>query len=159
DIAGGGVHEHIEFLRAGKLRNLQQTGSKDLEVDGVGTLRSIGNILPGIKPLLPVGGVYNIALKRSTPVPILEKIKPAFEAAVASEAFQATAKSKYFDVDVRTGADADRRAALLESITAKTFWDTQEQIGKKVKSSADLGLPDPAKFAEWWPPQGYKPRM
>ncbi len=159
DIAGGGVHEHIELIKAGKLRNLQQTGSKDLVVDGIGTLRSVGNMLPALKPLLPLSGIYNIALKRSTPLPILEKIRPAFIAAVKSDAFQAIAKKKFFDVDVRSGEAADRRAAQVESVTAQTFWNTQDQIGKKVRSSAELGLPDPAKFESWWPPQGYKPRM
>ena len=159
DIAGGGVHEHIEFIRAGKLRNLQQTGREDLVVDGAGTLRSVGNIIPSLKPLLPLSGIYNIALKRSTPKPILEKIAPAFTAAVQSDAFQAIAKKKFFDVDIRTGAAADRRAAQVESVTAQTFWNTQDQIGKKVKSPEELGLPDPAGFDKWWPPQGYKPNM
>ena len=49
DIAGGGVHEHIEFIKAGKLRNLQQTGAKDLEVPGVGTLRSVGGMVPSLE--------------------------------------------------------------------------------------------------------------
>lgn len=159
DIAGGGVHEHIEFIKAGQLRNLQQTGRDDLVVPDVGTLRSIGNMLPNLKGLLPLSGIYNIALKRGTSLDILEKIKPAFVGAVNSDAFQAIAKKKYFDVDIRTGEAADRRAAQVESITAKTFWDTQDQIGKKVKSSSDLGLPDPAKFDSWWPPQGYKSIM
>ncbi len=159
DIAGGGVHEHIEFIKAGQLRNLQQTGRDDLVVPDVGTLRSIGNMLPNLKGMLPLSGIYNIALKRGTPLEILEKIKPAFVGAVNSDAFQAIAKKKYFDVDIRTGEAADRRAAQVESITAKTFWDTQDQIGKKVKSSSDLGLPDPANFDSWWPPQGYKSIM
>ena len=38
DIAGGGVHEHIDFIRAGKLRNLQQTGASDIDVPGYGKL-------------------------------------------------------------------------------------------------------------------------
>ncbi len=159
DIAGGGVHEHIEFIKAGQLRNLQQTGRDDLVVPDVGTLRSVGNILPALKGMLPLSGIYNIALKRGTSLEILEKIKPAFVGAVNSDAFQAIAKKKYFDVDIRTGEAADRRAAQVESITAKTFWDTQDQIGKTVKSPSELGLPDPAGFDSWWPPQGYKSIM
>ena len=92
DIAGGGVHEHIEFIKAGKLRNLQQTGRDDLVVPGVGTLRSVGNIIPSLKPLLPLSGIYNIALKRDTPLEILEMVKTAFTAAVKSEAVQNIAK-------------------------------------------------------------------
>ncbi len=159
DIAGGGVHEHIEFIKVGKLRNLQQTGREDLVVPGAGTLRSIGTMIPALKPLLPLSGIYNIALKRDTPLEILEKIRPAFVDAVKSDAFQAIAKKKFFDVDIRSGADADRRAAQVESVTAQTFWNAQKQIGKKVKSPTELGLPNPAEFDKWWPPQGYKPRM
>jgi tripartite-type tricarboxylate transporter receptor subunit TctC len=159
DITGGGVHEHIEFIRAGKLRNLQQTGSKDLEVPGVGTLRSIGNMLPQLKPLLPVGGIYNLAFKRNTPIEILETIKKAFTAAAHSDAFAKIAKKKYFQIDVRTGEAADRRAAQVEAVTAHTFWNVRDQIGKKVKSPEELGLPTPEDFDKWWPPKGYKPRM
>ncbi len=159
DIAGGGVHEHIEFIKAGQLRNLQQTGREDLVVPGAGTLRSVGNILPALQGMLPLSGIYNIALKRGTSLDILEKIKPAFVGAVNSDAFQSIAKKKYFDVDIRTGEAADRRAAQVESITAKTFWDTQDQIGKTVKSPSELGLPDPAGFDAWWPPKGYKSIM
>jgi tripartite-type tricarboxylate transporter receptor subunit TctC len=159
DIAGGGVHEHIEFIKAGQLRNLQQTGKTDLNVPGVGTLRSVGGIIPELKPLLPVGGIYNIALRRDTPSEILEQVKTAFIAATKSKAFQDVAKAKYFDVDVLTGEAADRRAALVEAVTAATFSKVQDQIGKKVKTPEELGLPDPKDFDKWWPPKGYKPRM
>ncbi len=157
DIAGGGVHEHIEFIRAGKLRNLQQTGHKDLQDKKAGTLPSVGNFIPSIKSLLPVGGIYNIALKRKTPVKILKKIKKAFTAAVNSKGFKKMAKRKYFNIDVRTGAAADKRAAQVEAVTATTFWSVRDQIGKKVISAKKLGLPKPSKFDTWWPPKGYKP--
>ncbi len=159
DIAGGGVHEHIEFIKAGKLRNLQQTGRDDLVVPGVGTLRSVGKMIPSLQPLLPLSGIYNIALKRDTPLEILAMIKTAFIAAVKSDAFQKIARTKYFDIDIRTGAEADRRAAQVECVTATTFYNVRDQIGKKVKSPQELGLPAPADFDAWWPPKGYTPRM
>ena len=153
------MHEHIEFIRAGKLRNLQQTGRADLDVPGVGKLRSVGNALPSLKSLLPLSGIYNIALKRTTSVAILKKIEKAFVAAVKSQAFMKIAKRKYFDVDIRTGADADRRSAQVEAVTASTFYAVKDQIGKKVLSAQQLGLPDPQEFDKWWPPKGYSPRM
>ena len=159
DIAGGGVHEHIEFIKAGKLRNLQQTGRDDLVVPGVGTLRSVGKMIPSLQPLLPLSGIYNIALKRDTPLEILAMIKTAFIAAVKSDAFQKIARTKYFDIDIRTGAEADRRSAQVECVTATTFYNVRDQIGKKVKSPQELGLPAPADFDAWWPPKGYTPRM
>jgi tripartite-type tricarboxylate transporter receptor subunit TctC len=159
DIAGGGVHEHIEFIRAGKLRCLQQTGTKDINVEGVGVLPSIGNFLPQLKPRLPVGGNYNIALRRDTPVEILQEIGKVFVAAVNSPGFQEVAKKRYFQIDIRVGEAADRRAAEIEVLTAATFAQVKDQLGKEPKSAADLGLPTPAEFDKWWPPKGYKPRM
>lgn len=159
DIAGGGVHEHIEFIKAGQLRNLQQTGREDIHVPGGPTLRSVGKVLPSLKPLLPLSGIYNLALKRDTPLEILEQVKDAFVAAVKSGTFAKVAESKYFDVDIRTGEAADRRAAQVECVTAATFSRVQEQIGRKVRSPQELGLPEPKDFDRWWPPKGYKPRM
>lgn len=159
DIAGGGVHEHIEFIRAGQLRCLQQTGAKDITIEGVGVLPSIGNFLPGLKPMLPVGAAYNIALRRETPVEILKEVEKAFVAAVKSPGFQEMAKQRYFDIDIRTGAAADRQAALQEVLTAATFAQVKDQLGKAPKSAEELGLPTPAGFDKWWPPKGYKPRM
>ena len=159
DIAGGGVHEHIEFLRAGKLRNLMHTGPKDLDIPGYGKALSVGNFLPALKGLLPMGGTYSIGVERATPAEVLEKIKPAWIAAAKSEAFGKIAKRKYFQSDIRVGADADRRAALLECLSAKTLLRLQKHIGKKVRGPKELGLPDPKNFDAWWPPKGYKPRM
>lgn len=157
DIAGGGVHEHIEFIKAGKLRCLQQTGKTDIVVPGGPTLPSIGNFVPQLKPTLPVGGTYNIGIRRNVPVEIIREIEKAFVAAVKSPAFGEIAKKRYFDVDIRTGVDADRRAAQLETLTAATFAEVKDQIGKKVMTAAELGLPTPDKFDQWWPPKGYKP--
>ncbi len=159
DIAGGGVHEHIEHFRAGTLRSLQQTGKDDLQVEGVGTLRSVGNIIPALKPLLPLSGIYNLAMKRDTPLEILQEVAKAWSAAFQTDAWNAIAKKKYFQTDVRIGEAADRRAAQVECVTADTFTRVQDQIGKKVKSTKELGLPNPADFDKWWPPKGYKPRM
>ena len=158
DITGGGVHEQIEFIKAGKLRNLQQTSTKDLAVPGTNiVMRSVGNMLPKLKPLLPLSGIYNLAVKRDTPIEILREIKKAWIAACASESYLKVCKAKFFEVDVRTGEAADRRAAQVECVTAETFWEARDQIGKKVRSAKELGLPKPEDFDKWWPPKGYKP--
>ncbi|MGY9003093.1 MAG: Bug family tripartite tricarboxylate transporter substrate binding protein [Rhodospirillales bacterium] len=156
DIAGGGVHEHIDFIRSGKLRNLQTTSATELDAgDGI-KLRSVGDIIPSLKPVLPLGGIYNFAVRRTAPLAAMKKFKVAFTKAANSETFAKIAKRKFFQIDVRTGAAADRRAAQVEAITAKTFWAVKDQIGKKVLPASELGLPDPSAFDKWWPPQGYK---
>ena len=153
-IAGGGVHEHIAFVRSGKLRPIQQTGTKDIDAGGGKIMPSIGNFLPQIKSQLPFSGIYNLAVRRSVPKPIIRKIEKAFVAGVESDAFAAIAKKKFFEIDIRTGKDADRRAAQVEAITAATF----EKLGIKGSHPAtELGLPKPSGFDGWWPPKGYKP--
>ena len=156
DIAGGGVHEHISLVRAGKLRNLQQTGREDLKVDGI-TLPSIGSILPSTKPFLPFGGCYNLIMQRDTPAEVIKMVAAEYKKAVASDKFMSIAKKKFFDIDVKFGEDADKRAAQLETMTVHTFNKYADQMGKKVKNNKELGLPTPDNFEKWWPPKGYKP--
>lgn len=157
DITGGGVHEHVEFIRAGKLRNLHTTSAKTLDVGGGMKLRSIGDIIPSLKPVLPIGGIYNFAIRRNAPVEVMKTFKKAFIKAVHSKKFGDIAKRKFFEIDIKTGAVADRRAAQVEAITAQTFWAVRDQIGKKVLTAKELGLPAVKDFDTWWPPKGYKP--
>ena len=156
DIAGGGVHEHIEFVRAGKLRHIQQTSDKDIVDAKAGTLKSVGGLVPSVKSALPLGGIYNIAIRRGAPKEVLQKVLKAFTTAVNSKAFKAVAKKKYFTIDIRSGAAADKRAAQVEAITAATF---KELSIPNSRGPDKIGLPNPANFEKWWPPQGYKPRM
>ena len=155
DIAGGGVHEHVDLIRAGKLRCLQQTSDKDITLADGTVLPTVGKMLPDLASLLPIGPQYNLVMKRDTPVEVLREIKEAFVAAVESDAFMKIAESQYFTIDVRTGDAADKRAAQLEALTAATFRKYSGQIKGTVKSPAELGLPEPKDFDKWWPPQGY----
>jgi len=156
-IAGGGVHEHIDLIRAGKLRNLFQCGSSDIKLKDGKVLSSLGTLFPPAKVLLPVGGQYNLMMRRSVPAAVQKQVTEAFVAAANSDAFKKVAESKFFELQVLTGEAADKRAAQLEAQTAYLFNRYNDQIGAKVKSAKELGLPDPKDFDKWWPPQGYKP--
>ena len=117
-------------------------------------LPTVGKLVPSIKSQLPLSGIYTPAVRRSTPKAIYQKIEAEFVKAVNSDAYKAMLKKKYFKKWVLLRKDADRRAALVESITAKTFHD----LGiKGAVSPEKLGLPDPKDFDKWWPPKGYKP--
>jgi tripartite-type tricarboxylate transporter receptor subunit TctC len=159
DIAGGGLHEHIDLIRAGKMRNLQHCGAEDIKLDDGTVLPSIGSMIPELKSFLPVGGTYNFIMKRDTPTDVLEMVKEAFVAAASSDSFKEMVEQKFFQLDIVTGEKADRRAAQLETVTVDTFNKFADQIGAKVKSAEELGLPKPADFDSWWPPEGYKPRI
>jgi tripartite-type tricarboxylate transporter receptor subunit TctC len=157
DIAGGGVHEHVDLVRAGELRPLQQTSAADIVLDnGQIVWPSIGSLISDIKPFLPIGGTSDFIMSRDTPPEVLEAVKEAFVAAVNSPGFKEMADSKYFQLDVKTGEEADKMAAQFETITVDIFNKYSDQIGQDVKSADELGLPSPADFDKWWPPEGYK---
>jgi tripartite-type tricarboxylate transporter receptor subunit TctC len=156
-IAGGGVHEHIELIRAGQLRNVFHCGSSDITLKDGKVLKSIGSMVASTKPLLPAGGTYNMMMRRSVPATVQKQIQEAFTAAINSDAFKKVAESKFFEIEVLTGEAADKKAARLEAQTAALFNKYQEAIGAKVKTGAELGLPDPKDFDKWWPPKDYKP--
>ncbi len=157
DIAGGGVHEHIELIRAGELRNLCQTSAEDIVLDDGTVLPSIATVLPESRRILPVGATYNFMVKRDLPAEILQELADAFVAAASSEGFQALLASKFFQSDIKIGEEADREGALMESITVDIFNRFQDQIGSDVKTAEELGLPAPEDFDAWWPPEGYTP--
>lgn len=156
DIAGGGLHEHIDLIRSGELRNLLQTSGKDITLDDGTVLQTLGSVIPAASGL-PVGATYNFMVKRDLPPEVLQEIADAFVAAANSDGFQELLASKFFIRDTKIGEEADREGALMEAITAETFNKFQDQIGAKVKTAEELGLPAPADFDAWWPPQGYVP--
>jgi hypothetical protein len=113
--------------------------------------------VPAAKSILPVGGTYNLMIRRTVPIAVQKEITDAFVKAANSPAFKSVAEKKFFELQVLTGEAADKRAAQLETQTAYLFNQYNSQIGAKVKSAQELGLPDPKDFEKWWPPQGYKP--
>jgi len=157
DIAGGGLHEHIDLIRAGELRNLTQTSPDDITLTDGQVLRSIGSILPESRKLLPVGATYNFMMRRDVPPEIMQELADGFRAAANSQGFTEMVNSKFFQLDVKIGEEADREAALMETVTTDIFNRFQDQIGAEVKTAAELGLPAPEDFDTWWPPQGYTP--
>ena len=106
---------------------------------------------------MPAGGTYNLMMRRAVPLEIQRQLAQAFEQAIQSKAFKDIAERQFFEIEVVKGAAADEKGARLETITADLFNRYKEQIGAPVKSAKELGLPEPEKFDEWWPPQGYKP--
>ena len=154
DIAGGGLHEHIDLIRSGELRNLLQTSGNDITLDDGTVLPTLGTAIPAAQGL-PVGATYNFLVKRDLPPEVLQEIADAFVAAANSPGFLEMLDAKFFIPDVKIGEEADREGALMESITAEIFNKFSDQIGAEVKTAAELGLPSPDDFDSWWPPEGY----
>ncbi len=153
DIAGGGVHEHIQYVDAGQLIPLQQTNTTDITTSTGKIMPSLSRFIPQIREQLPPNGTYNLGIRRDTPPEIIAQVEAAFVAAVNSEGFQEMVAKRNFVTDLMLGREADRRAAELETISAGIFRDL-EIPGSR--TADELGLPEPEQFEQWWPPAGYK---
>lgn len=157
DIAGGGLHEHIDLIRSGDMRNLCQTSAEDIVLPDGTVLPSIATVVPESRKILPVGATYNFMMRRDIPPEILQQLADGFIAAANSQGFRDMMDAKFFQLDVKVGEEADREGALMEAVTVEIFNQNQEAIGAKVLSAQELGLPSPADFDTWWPPVGYTP--
>jgi len=154
DIAGGGVHEHIQFVDTGQLISLQQAGATDITTSSGKVMPSLSASIPGVHAQLPPSGGYNIGVRRDTPLEIIRQIETAFLEAVKSDVFRAVLEQRNFVIDVIVGAEADRRAAELEVLSASLF---AELNIPGARTAAQLGLPGPDNFDHWWPPEDYEP--
>ncbi len=152
DITGGGVHEHIQYVDAGQLVPLQQTSLEDIVTPSGQVMPSLVNFIPDIRNQLPPSGAYNLGIRRDTPPEVISLVEAAFIAATESEAFRAQVAERHFAVDLLVGPDADRRAAQVETITASVF---ENLMIPGARTAAELGLPLPEEFEQWWPPPGY----
>jgi len=157
DFCSSGIHEQVQYLRAGKLRNLAVFTDKPLEVEGVGLLRPVTDFVPELKPRTPWGSQYTIAIRRDVPVEILKKIKEWWIAAMDDPDFSRTLKRRVLFKKVMVGAEADKEAARQESMINWMLWDLHAAHIKV--NPKDLGIPRPEAFEDWWPPEGYRPRI
>jgi tripartite-type tricarboxylate transporter receptor subunit TctC len=151
DCVSSGLHEHIEFIRVGKLRNLAVFTESPVQVDKF-TFEPVTKYVPGVKGYAPFGGVPMLALRRDTPVEILKVVRSAHQKGLEDPKFEEILKQKIaFKVNIPLN-EADRQAALQESVTAWTF----KELGLAKMDPAALGIPKPEEFDKWWPPKDYK---
>lgn len=153
DIAGSGLHEQIQFVRAGKLRHLATFTDEPVQIDDKTSLEPVTKYVPSAAANAPFGGMYNLALRRDTSPHILKTVEVAVAQAVASESFQKMLQQRFIQATVVAGAEIDEKTARLETERVALF----ETLGQAKKNAAELGLPSPDGFDGWWPPQGYSP--
>jgi tripartite-type tricarboxylate transporter receptor subunit TctC len=155
DIAGSGLHEQIQFIRSGKLRHLATFTADPVKIDAKTELEPVSKYVPEAAALAPFGAVYNIALRRETPQPILRAVEAAIAKAVASDALKKALNQRFIQPEFVSGAEIDKKAAQLETTRASLF----KQLGLSQRSAEQLGLPEPDKFQQWWPPKDYRPAL
>lgn len=158
DVVASGVHEQVEYIRGGEVRNLAVFRDAPLEVEGIAEpLTPVTADIPGAADLGILSGVYMVGARRDTPKEILVVLEEAIAKAVEDPEFVALLKSRVLSPEFKTGEAVDREAALFESITSWLYWDQQMPAAKV--NPADLGIPRPSEFAAYWPPEGYEPAL
>ena len=153
DVAGSGLHEQVQFIRSGQLRNLAVFTPEPVDIGDGKVLEPITKYVPEAEANAPFGGMYNVALRRDTPDHILCTVEAAVAQAVASEGFQAMLEQRFMKPTVVAGEAMDKKAARLEVERAELF----NRLGIGKNTAADLDLPAPDQFDQWWPPEGYAP--
>jgi len=153
DVVASGLHEQVEYIKAGKIRPLAVMAPEAINIEGYGFVPSIKEYLPELESYLPHGATYSLVIKRDTPVEILEEFEKLFIEASKDKALQDLIKKRYFLLSVATGSKADKQAALAESITSHLYWD----IGIGEVNPDELTIPRVTEFNNWWPPADYEP--
>ena len=154
DVVSCGVHEQIEFLRVGKLRNLAVFENEPMTVEGI-TFEPITKYVPQAKPHAPFGGDVVIGVRRDTPLEILQVIYEAYRKAYDNPRYAEILKQNVGYKIPHTPLESDKKAAFKECVTASIF----KELGISKIDPSELGLPRPEEFEKWWPPKDYKPRL
>ena len=158
DVVASGVHEQIEYIRSGQVRNLAVFKDAPLKIPGVDEpLAPVTKDVPSAADLGLLQGVYAVGIKRDTDPEIIRTVHDAVKKAVDDPAFVEVLENRVLFPEFKSGADVDREAALFESISSWLFWDLQMDSAKK--NPAELGIPKPDDFAAWWPPEDYTPAL
>lgn len=148
------MHEQLELIRAGRLRNLSVCTEKAMDIQGQ-HLKSITDFIPGLKGKTPIGGGTAMCMRRDADPGILKAVAKAWVAGVNSKKFTEIELKKARFPDPVVGEEADKRATLWEVTAANLL----HAVGKSKKSPKELGLPSISEFDKWWPPKGYTPRI
>jgi tripartite-type tricarboxylate transporter receptor subunit TctC len=155
NVVGSGLHEHVEHVRAGRLRNLAVFTAEPIAVARMDPFDPVTKWLPGAKSSCPYGGGATLALRRDTDAAILKSVEQALLAAGKTDAFLNRLKNTIRFANLKTGAEADKQAAVKEVVTSKILKD----LGIAKFGPKDLNLPEIEDFDSWWPPKDYKPRI
>ena len=134
-MVSSGLHEQIDFIRTGKLRNLAVFVKAPIKLEDGTVLRPITDYVPNLAKYAPFGAEHTLGVRRDTPIEIIHKINKAFIAATAAPEFDSVLKNIFLFKEVVVGEEADRMAAFRESITAWQFWDL------KVRSQGEPRYP------------------
>ena len=131
--------EQQQLLRGGKLRALGMLIPDAFEVEGLGSIPSAFDAYPGLSKYLPISQAIGFAVPADAPAEAKAALIDAFNKAMATDKVKNWAKENYYLLSGKSGEEARKVFAALESNFAWTLWELK---AAKV-NPADLGIPKP----------------
>lgn len=141
DIAMGTFSSLIDFVKAGQLRALTLTDTKDYTDFGL-NIPSILKVQPGSDNVPLLSETWPVLIPRDAPQHIIDKFTEAFYWAVKQPEIVDYAKQQGLVIAGYAGEDADRFLAIQEAGYAWTLND----VGSTLKSPAEFNIPRLADF-------------
>jgi tripartite-type tricarboxylate transporter receptor subunit TctC len=130
--------EQAQLIRGGKLRPLAMLTPDGFTIDAI-SIPSAFTDYPGLSQYLPIMQAIGMAVPAGAPDEVKAVLSDAFTKALATEKVQQWAKDNYYVINGKTGEEASKEFAKLESLFA---WTLLELNTTKVSPEA-LGIPKP----------------
>ncbi|MFD0677847.1 MULTISPECIES: Bug family tripartite tricarboxylate transporter substrate binding protein [unclassified Paenibacillus] len=111
--------EMVDMFRGKKLKGLAALTDKPLVIEGADPIPSIAELVPEMKPSVPLGEAFGIAVPKDTPEAVVKKIDEAFKKAIASESIKKFAKEKGVEI---LGYSGDESQKYVEKLASTVDW-------------------------------------
>jgi len=131
--------EQQQLLRAGRLRPLAMLVENAVTVDGIGTIPSAFDAVPGLTEHLPIKQAIGFAVHDEAPDEVKATLTEAFDAAMQSEEVQGWLDENFYEASGLSGEAAKAEFERLESLFAWTL----HELGAASVDPAELGIPEP----------------
>jgi putative tricarboxylic transport membrane protein len=131
--------EQQQLLKGKKLRPLGMLTPDKAELEGVGTIPSAFTAYPDLAKRLPIMQAIGFAVSNEAPANVKQALTNAFDKAMQSEPVTKWLKENYYAASGKSGEEARKEFAKLESLFAWTLWDLK---AAKV-DPASLRIPKP----------------
>jgi tripartite-type tricarboxylate transporter receptor subunit TctC len=131
--------EQQQLLKGKKLRPLGMLTPDKAELEGVGTIPSAFTAYPDLAKRLPIMQAIGFAIRNDAPANVKQALTNAFNKAMQSEPVKNWLNENYYAASGKSGEEARKEFAKLESLFAWTLWDLK---AAKV-DPATLKIPKP----------------
>jgi len=115
--------EQQQLLKGKKLRPLGMLTPDKAELDGVGTIPSAFTAYPDLAKRLPIMQAIGFAVSNEAPANVKQALTNAFDKAMQSEPVKKWLTENYYAASGKSGEEARKEFAKLESLFAWTLWD------------------------------------